>query len=133
MPIKHDNIFSMPRPLKNPLPVLAIPSQSIGVRLASIRKSSGMTQAQIAQQIGIEQYLVSSYETGRLHLSDDMLIRFAKALGTSSDSILGLDGSEIEQLSLKLVRRLKKIEELPLAKQKVLLQSIDGFLKGEGI
>ena len=123
----------MPRPLKNPLPVLAIPSQSIGVRLASIRKSSGMTQAQIAQQIGIEQYLVSSYETGRLHLSDDMLIRFAKALGTSSDSILGLDGSEIEQLSLKLVRRLKKIEELPLAKQKVLLQSIDGFLKGEGI
>ena len=123
----------MPRPLKNPLPVLAIPSQSIGVRLASIRKSSGMTQAQIAQQIGIEQYLVSSYETGRLHLSDDMLIRFAKALGTSSDSILGLDGSEIEQLSLKLVRRLKKIEQLPLAKQKVLLQTIDGFLKGEGI
>ncbi|NNM55100.1 MAG: helix-turn-helix transcriptional regulator [Spirochaetales bacterium] len=78
-----------------------------------------MTQAQIAQLIGIEQYLVSSYVTGRLHLSDDMLIRFAKALGASSDSILGLDGSEIEQL--------------PLPKQKVLLQTIDGFLKGEGI
>ena len=88
---------------------------------------------QVALQIGIPQNSVSDYETGRLHLSDDMIIRFAKVLGTSADAILGLDGSEVETPSLKLVKRLKKIEQLPTPKQKALLQTIDGFLKGEGI
>jgi transcriptional regulator with XRE-family HTH domain len=123
----------MPRPFKQPLPELDTPSDLIGERLAALRKSRGITQTQLAEQIGISQYLVSSYETGRLHLSDDMLIRLAKALGTTSDSILGLGGTEPESPSLRLVKRLKKIEQLPLAKQKALLQTIDGFLKGEGI
>lgn len=55
------------------------------------------------------------------------------ALGTSSDAFLGLNGSEIDTPSLKLVKRLKKIEALPPPKQKALLQTIDGFLKDEGM
>jgi len=31
------------------------------------------------------------------------------------------------------MKRLRKINDLPLAKQKVLLHTIDSFLKGEGI
>ena len=62
-----------------------------------------------------------------------MIIRFAKALGSSSDMILGLDGHSLEAPSLRLIKRFKKIELLPVAKQKALLQTIDGFLKGEGI
>jgi len=116
----------MPRVLKNPLPDTQPPAQSIGLRLANLRKTAGLTQSQIADQIGIAQYLVSNYETGRLHLSDDMIIRFAKALGTSSDSILGLDTSEeSEQPSLRLVRRMKRIQNLPASQQKALLQTID--------
>lgn len=88
---------------------------------------------QVAEQIGISQYLISDYETGRLHLSDEMLIRFATVLAASSDAILGIDGSHVNPPSLKLVRRLEKIERLPSAKEKVLLQTIDGFLKGSGV
>jgi transcriptional regulator with XRE-family HTH domain len=123
----------MPRPRRQPLPTLDIPAEPIGTRLANIRKSKGLTQVEVGNRIGIDQYLVSDYETGRLHLSDDMLIRFATALGTSADTILGLDGSQVESPSLKLVKRLKKIEELPSAQQKALLQTIDGFLKGAGV
>ena len=123
----------MPQPRKQPLPTLVSSSSSIRSRLSGIRKARGLTQVQVALQIGIPQNSVSDYETGRLHLSDDMIIRFAKVLGTSADAILGLDGSEVETPSLKLVKRLKKIEQLPTPKQKALLQTIDGFLKGEGI
>lgn len=123
----------MPKPRKHPLPSLDTPSEPVGLRLAKIRKAKGLTQIVVAERIGIPQYLISDYETGRLHLSDDILIRFALALGTSADAILGLSGSEIETPSLKLVKRLKKIEALPAPKQKALLQTIDGFLKGEGM
>ncbi len=74
----------MPRPRKNPLPTLDGSKEPIGYRLAFIRKAKGLTQVQVAEHIGIPQYLVSDYETGRLHLSDDMIIRFTKALGASS-------------------------------------------------
>jgi len=123
----------MPRPRRQPLPTLDTVAEPVSVRLAKIRKAEGMTQVQVAEHIGISQYLVSDYETGRLHLSDEMLIRFAKVLGTSADAILGLDGSGVDGDSLKLIKRLKQIERLPLAKQKALLQTIDGFLKGAGI
>lgn len=123
----------MPKPRKTPLPVLETSSESIGLRLSKIRKAKGLTQVNVAERIGIPQYLVSDYETGRLHLSDDMVIRFAIALGTSSDAILGLTPPDHEGPSLKLVKRLMKIEQLPTTKQKALLQTIDGFLRGEGM
>ena len=119
----------MPRPRKQPLPTLEFSSKVIGLRLAKIRKSRGLTQIQLAERIGINQYQISDYETGRLHLSDEMIIRFAKALETNADSILGLNVKTIDMPSLKLVKRLSKIENLPPNQQKVLLKNIDMFLK----
>ena len=119
----------MPRPRKQPLPILETSSDAIGRRLAKIRKSRGLTQIQLAERIGVNQYQISDYETGRLHLADEMIIRMAKALSASADSILGLDESSFETPSLKLVKRLQKIENLPQNEQKVLLKNIDMFLK----
>lgn len=120
----------MPRPRKEKLPELNL-SQSIGQNIARIRKSRGLTQIELGNIIGINQYQISDYEIGRLHLSDEMIIRFAKALKTTSDDILGLKESDtdIEKPSLKIIRRLIKIEKLPEADQKSLLKTIDMFLK----
>lgn len=118
----------MPRPRKEKLPDLNL-SQSIGENISRIRKSRGLTQIELGELIGINQYQISDYEIGRLHLSDEMIIRFAKALKTSSDEILGLKDSEIEKPSLRLTKRLVKIETLSEADQKSLLKTIDMFLK----
>ncbi|OFZ18886.1 MAG: hypothetical protein A2X94_03175 [Bdellovibrionales bacterium GWB1_55_8] len=66
-----------------------------------------------------------------------MVARFAVALGVSADELLGLKSSRSAAvvhtssgLSLKIVRRLAKIEQLPAAKQKALLQTLDLFLEG---
>jgi hypothetical protein len=55
----------------------------------------------------------------------------AKALKVSSDEILGGGNgkSDLEASSLKIVKRLRKIEGLPPSKQKALLTNIDMFLK----
>ncbi len=122
----------MPRAFKSPLPPVET-GISVGKNLAMIRKKRGLSQAQLAQQIGITQTLVSDYETGRLHLNDEMIIRFAISLGTSADAILGLHGTEGEQETpLRISKRLQKIKTLPSGKQKTVLQALDLALKAVG-
>lgn len=117
----------MPRKFRVPLPPLQEHSESVGERIARLRKAQGFTQAQLAQSIGISHSLVSDYECGRLRLNDEMVVRVALALKASADEILGLSSDHLadNQPSLRLMRRIKKIEQLPAAEQKALLRTID--------
>jgi len=60
-----------------------------------------------------------------------MIISFAQALGVTTDELLGLKGSKnnVKKPSLKILRRLNKIEQLPLPQQRVLLKTIDTFIE----
>ena len=125
----------MPRVSKFELPPIPASAEPIGHRLARLRKEAGLSQVQLAQKIGIDQKLVSDYETGKIRLYDEMVARFAFALGVSTDIILGV--REVQSLepapNLRIWKRLKKIEQLPLAKQKQVLASIDDTLKANGL
>jgi len=80
---------TMPRkPLYKLNPI--VPNETIGDRLARIRKSRGLTQIEISQRVGISQALYSSYERARLRLSAEMLAQIAIVLNVSSDEILGI-------------------------------------------
>jgi transcriptional regulator with XRE-family HTH domain len=105
--------------------------ESLGQRLARLRKQRGWTQKQIAQRTGLIQELVSNYETDKLRLNADMILRFAEVLEVSTDELLR--GSKAtaaakKQPSIKLVRRMEQIEALPLYEQRALLTTIDKFL-----
>jgi transcriptional regulator with XRE-family HTH domain len=125
----------MARKSKFKLPPLNEGKETTGQRLARLRKEKGHTQVELAEKIGIIQALISDYELDKLRLYDEMLSRFAIALDVSTDEILGLKDRKLKENppNLRIMKRLKKIEELPPSKQKSILQTIDGFLKGEGI
>ena len=59
------------------------------------------------------------------------MIRFARVIEVTTDELLGVRASKDNgnRLSLKLLRRAKKIETLPPSQQKTLLKTIDTFLK----
>ncbi len=120
--------FYMPTPRKKPLPKIEL-SESIGLRLARFRKRKGLTQEELGNIIGINQYQVSNYEIDRLHLSDDMIIRFAMALKVSTDAILGLEKVPSESLKLKYIKRVNRIEHLPAQKQRDILKTLDILIK----
>ena len=122
--------MSMPRRSKLPLPALNLGKESIGQRLARLRKERGYTQRELAERIGIIHSLISDYETSKLRLYDQMVSRFAIALEVSTDEILGLKGNHAkEKPSLKIVRRLGRIESLPPARQKTILKAIDFMIQ----
>jgi transcriptional regulator with XRE-family HTH domain len=125
----------MPRSrFKLPPPKLA-QSGPPGERIAAVRKARGLTQAQLAERIGIIQSLISDYESGRRRLYAEMLIRIAQVLRVSVDELLGLKAARVNgesPVSLKVSRRMQQIDALPRTQQKTLLATIDNFLKGAG-
>lgn len=82
--------------------------------------------------MGLVQGLVSDYERDKLRPHAEMVIRFAHALDVSTDELLGTNGRQRPEKkpSTKILRRLKQIEALPPHQQKILLKTIDTFLKG---
>ena len=80
----------MPQKSKLDLPPIDLGEESIGERIATIRKQKGFTQKILAEKMGLLNYLISDYERGRRRLYDEMVARFAVALEVSSDYLLGL-------------------------------------------
>lgn len=121
----------MPRKSRLKLPPLNLGKESNGQRLARLRKERGYTQIELADKTGIPQTLITDYERDRLRLHAEMVVRFAQALEVSADELLGLNGPKKngEKTSLRLLRRTKRIAELPSSQQKTLLKTIDTFLK----
>ncbi|MFH1884013.1 MAG: helix-turn-helix transcriptional regulator [Planctomycetota bacterium] len=123
----------MPQIAKYKLPV-KLDKETLGQRLARIRKERGFTQVELAKAIGITQVLVSDYERGKLRPHYEMIISFAQTLGVTTDEFLGLKEpkKDVKKPSLKIQRRLNKIEKLPPSQQRVLLKTIDTFLEAAG-
>ena len=62
-------------------------SNRVGNLLAGARLKEGMTQAQLAEKLGIRQNMISDYERGRRRLSSSMAKRMAKALHVKVDRL----------------------------------------------
>ena len=62
-----------------------------GYRIYCLRKKNHLTQAKLADMIGITCGAVSSWESGRCIPSHDMTEKIAKIFGTTSNCLLGLD------------------------------------------
>jgi len=122
----------MPRASKLNLPPIDWGQESLGERLARLRKERGFTQVEIAEKIGIVQTLVTDYENGRLRLTAEMAVRFAVALDVSLDELLQPKAAKkpVKKASRRVLRRLELIEALPAHQQSTLLKTIDTFLKG---
>ena len=59
-------------------------------RIKEIRKERGLSQAKVANRIGMEQTQYSRYERGENEIKVNVLIDICQALNVSSDYLLGL-------------------------------------------
>lgn len=106
--------------------------ESIGRRIARIRKARGLTQAELAERIDTIQAMVSDYESDRRRLYAQVLVRIAQALSVSVDELLGTRAGKAgsgNAISLRLSRRMQKLDALPRTRQKFVLQTLDALLK----
>lgn len=113
------------------LDVAKASQETIGQRLARLRRDKGITQAEVAEHLGVTQPLISDYERGELRLHGELIIELAKILGVSADEILGLEKSKPSKSAgrnRRLLKRVQDIDKLPKRDQAALLRTIDAFL-----
>ena len=63
--------------------------RAVGARIKARRKQMGLTQAEVAQKLGIASQSVTNYESGKTDPSIRNLISLAAVLGVSTDYLLG--------------------------------------------
>jgi transcriptional regulator with XRE-family HTH domain len=129
----EDRPYIQVMPKKSKLAPTPAQKETLGLRLAQVRKEHGLTQVELAERTGLIQVVVSDYERGRLRLPADMAVRFAEVLGVTVDELLQPakkrgTAKTAKQPSLKLVRRMEQIESLPIYQQRALLTTIDTFI-----
>jgi transcriptional regulator with XRE-family HTH domain len=105
--------------------------ETLGRRLARIRKERGFTQVELAQKAGTIQAVISDYERGRVRPHAAMLGQLAQALGVTADELLGIAAAPPQKangVSRRIQRRMKALEELPAHDQKSILKLIDALV-----
>lgn len=123
----------MPRKSKSTPKPLNLGKETLGKRIARLRKSRGWTQTQLADEISINQSVVAAHEQDRLRMDWEMFIRYSKALDVTLDEFSGLKKTVIsdkQMLPARLLRQFKKIEDMPIKEQKILLKIIHAYIDG---
>lgn len=121
--------------LPSPDPVAISPDEraffaALGSRIAHLRKQQDITQAQLAELIGVTQQTVNSYETGRRRVPVSLLPAIAKRLGVSVEALLSDDTKAAAKRGPvpKLQQQMDRITQLPRTKQQFVMQVIDSVL-----
>ena len=60
-------------------------------KLREVRLSRGMSQVELAKQLGVTKQSVSNWENDKIQPSVDMLVKIAQCLSVSTDYLLELD------------------------------------------
>lgn len=107
--------------------------ERFGERLARFRQAAGFSQRDLAAEIGISQRMIAYYEKETEHPPTHLLPVFAKALGLSTDQLMGLEQTvdKGKQRDNRLWRRFSQVEKLPSPKRKQIVQILDAFLESE--
>ncbi len=102
-----------------------------GKRLATLRKSAGYTQQQLADEIGATRRMIAYYESESQHPPTTMLIDLVKALNVSVDVLLGIEPTVVTPINNRLARQIRQIEQLKPKPRQQITQLIDTFVEAE--
>lgn len=101
----------------------------LGRRIATLRKDAHITQVQLAQTLGVAQSTLNAYELGQRRVPVSALPILAKSLGVSLEELIGEAPRPGKRgPTPKLQQQMERINQLPKAKQKFVIEMLEGVL-----
>jgi transcriptional regulator with XRE-family HTH domain len=98
--------------MKNTLPENKIPLvQVVGANIKALRLSSGLTQQDLAQTLGIEVETVSRYERGLYTPPVEQLEKIARALGVVAWTLMVSNAEEIDSMGLQMLEQIRRLSD----------------------
>jgi transcriptional regulator with XRE-family HTH domain len=104
--------------------------KELGSRIAELRKTHGLTQVQLAETLKLSQQMIASYEVGRRRVPVSLLPAIAHSLAVSVEALIGeKDATPAKRgPAPKLLQQMERIQRLPKAQQRFVMQMIDTVL-----
>jgi transcriptional regulator with XRE-family HTH domain len=107
--------------------------KELGGRIAQLRKEQNLTQQQLADELGVAQQVVASYEIGRRRVPVSTLPALARVLGVSIEALIGEEEKPAKRgPAPKLQRHLERIGTLPKPKQRAVMEVLEAVLAQAG-
>jgi transcriptional regulator with XRE-family HTH domain len=102
---------------------------AFGQRLYQLREAAGLTQAQVAEQLGIVQRSYSAWERDAVAIQPAKLIRLAEILGTSVGELCGeVPVNRPPAPRGKLTQVFEAASQLPRRQQNKIAEWVEAFL-----
>jgi transcriptional regulator with XRE-family HTH domain len=100
---------------------------ALGKRVTQLRKSRGMTQAELARALGVSQQAVFAYEIGDRRISVLVLERLAKMFRLNIDQFLGFapEPTRKRRLSPRAMRHAERLQALSKTQQRFVVRILD--------
>lgn len=109
--------------------------KALGASIAQARKNLGLTQSELAVQLGIQQQALASYEVGRRRIPIETLVELSRKLYVDiSDLVPGtphLPEPKKPGPKPRLQREVERLHTLPADKQRLILDLIDSFASAD--
>jgi transcriptional regulator with XRE-family HTH domain len=108
---------------------------AFGERLAALRKERGITQVQLAETLGVSQQAITAYEGGQRRVPISTLPLLAETLDISIEELIGTPAKRSARKrgpASKLQQQLERINALPKAQQRFVMQMLDTVLQQQG-
>ena len=107
---------------------------ALGERIATLRKTHGITQVQLAEVLGVSQQTVQAYEVGRRRIQVAALPVVAKTLNVSLEVLFGEEKTSRHRRGPvpQWQPQLERISQLPRARQRFVMDMLDAALAQQG-
>ena len=99
--------------------------REIGNNLLHIRKSAGLTQAEVAERAGLSDRTYADIERGVANMRVETLLRICSVLRITPNDILYREEDQDKTCS----DILKDVEELPIPQKETALKLLDVYLR----
>ena len=107
-------------------------ARGFGERLHRYREDRGLSQRQLAEQVGVDQSQIGRYERGLILPAADTVVAIAEALRISTDTLLlgkaDRQGQDLPVKNLVLLERFEELAALDRREQQIILEILDSLL-----
>lgn len=90
----------------------------VNKRVRELRQSRGLSQTELAAQLGVSKQCISNWENDNIQPSIDMLIAISRFFMVSTDYLLGLDDKKYIEVSM--------LTENQIAHLQMIIEDISG-------
>lgn len=90
----------------------------VNKRVRELRQSRGLSQTELAVQLGVSKQCISNWENDNIQPSIDMLIAISRFFMVSTDYLLGLDDKKYIEVSM--------LTESQIAHLQMIIEDISG-------